>query len=118
MQEKLKVMYAGDEAAQKVTVTGWRSRHGRFYSDNEHLARWDGCTHLACDCGAAMEKGYTICRSCRDKNRREVCETMPFKEWDGTTPLTLHDADEFFGMRMACSASARAKTWIRRSCSW
>jgi hypothetical protein len=40
MQEKPKVMYASDEVAQKVTVTGWRSRNGYFYGANEHLARW------------------------------------------------------------------------------
>jgi hypothetical protein len=96
MSERPKIMYESDEAAQKVTVTGWRSRNGHFYGDNEHLARWDGCTHQLCDCGAEMDRGYTICSACRDKKRLEQYEAMPFKEWDGIAPLTLHDDDEYF----------------------
>ncbi|WP_020472418.1 hypothetical protein [Zavarzinella formosa] len=96
MKEQPKVMYDSAEAAQQVTVTGWRSRNGHFCGDNEHLARWDGCTHLLCDCGAEMDRGYTLCRSCRDKQRLERYEAMPFQEWDRTTPLTLHDDDEYF----------------------
>jgi hypothetical protein len=94
--ERVKVMYASDEAAQKVTVTGWRSRAGRFYGDNEHLARWDGCTHQICDCGVEIERGWTKCHVCRQKNRLEKYEAMPFKEWDGETMLTLHDDDKYF----------------------
>jgi len=94
--EKPKIMYGSDEAAQKVTVTGWKSRNNCFYGDNEHLARWDGCTHQICACGAEMERGYTICRSCSAKKRLEKYEAMPFKEWDGETMLTLHDDDKYF----------------------
>ena len=89
-------MYDSDEAAQKVTVTGWRSRHGHFCGDNEHLARWNGCTHLICDCGAEMERSYTSCAACRDRKRLENYEAMPFTVWDGQTPLTLHDDHEYF----------------------
>lgn len=96
MSAKPKIMYDSDEAAQKVTLTGWRSRKGHFYGDNEHLARWDGCTHQICDCGAEMERGWTACYSCRDKKQLEKYEALPFKEWDGETPLTLHDDDEYF----------------------
>jgi hypothetical protein len=96
MQDQPKIMYHNDEAAQKVTVTGWLSRRGHFYGDNEHLARWDGCTHLICGCGAEMERSYTSCAACRDKKRLENYEAMPFKEWDGQTPLTLYDDDEYF----------------------
>lgn len=96
MQEKSKVMYASEEAAQKVAVTGWCSRNGHFYGDNEHLARWDGCTHQLCDCGAEMERGYTICQSCSSKKQMAKYETMPFKEWDGKAPLTLFDDDKHF----------------------
>lgn len=93
---KNKIMYASDEAAQKVTVTGWKSRHNHFYGDDEHLARWAGCTHLICECGAEMEKSYTICRDCSSKNRNGQYEAMPFKEWDGEGMLTLYDDDRYF----------------------
>lgn len=96
MMQQAKIMYDSDDAAQKVTVTGWRSRNGHFYGDNEHLARWDGSTHKLCDCGAEMDRSYSVCRDCADKKRLEKYEAMPFLEWDGQTPLTLHDDDEYF----------------------
>lgn len=92
---KTKVMYESDEAASKTTVTGWKSRNGHFYGDNEHLARYDGSTHSLCDCGKEMDRGWTKCSSCRDVKRLEQYEAMPFKEWSGEM-LTLHDDDKYF----------------------
>jgi hypothetical protein len=43
-----------------------------------------------------MERCYTICRACADKKRLEKYEGMPFKEWDGVTPLTLDDDVQYF----------------------
>lgn len=91
-----KVHYASDEAARLKTLTGWVSRHGHFYGDNEHLARWDGCTHQTCACGAEMARGYTACPSCRDKTQLARYEALAFKEWDGATPLTLFNDDTYF----------------------
>ena len=45
-QQEEVVMIDDPRAATLVTVTGWRSRDGRFYGDNEHSARWAGCTHV------------------------------------------------------------------------
>ena len=96
MKQEPKVMYSSDDAAQKVTVTGWRSRNGHSYGDHEHLARWDGCTHQVCDCGAEMSRGYTICQTCSATKRIERYKAMALKEWDGETMLTLHDDDKYF----------------------
>lgn len=96
MKQPDKVLYDSDEAAQLVAVTGWKSRHGWFYGDNEHLARQNGCTHKLCDCGDEMEGGYSVCRKCFDQKRLTQYETMPFEEWDGKTPLVLHDDDRYF----------------------
>jgi hypothetical protein len=96
MSDKPKVMYDSPEAAQVKTVTGWVSRLGHFYGDNEHIARYDGCTHVLCKkCGAERDiRGY--CRPCYDKDRLGVYEKMEFKEWDGKTPLVLFDDDRYF----------------------
>jgi hypothetical protein len=94
-QEKV-VLITDDEAAKQVTVTGWVSRHGRFYGDAERSARWDGCTHIVCACGAPQEKGYTHCQACRDKRDRERWEAMPVVDWDGETPLVCYRSDEWF----------------------
>ena len=88
-------MYESEEAARKVTLTGWQSRDGHFYGQNEHIARYAGCTHLLCNCGAEMTKGYTICKDCRQKKRDETYQAKPFKQWNGE-PLTVFDTDQYF----------------------
>lgn len=96
MTEQPKVLYDSPEAAHRATVTGWVSRLGHFYGDNEHLARYDGCTHRLCKCGAEVERAYTICQACRDRQRTQSYWKLPFREWDGSIPLTLWDDDRFF----------------------
>lgn len=98
---KKKIMYASDEAAQRVTVSGWISGDGLFWPDGndpkfaEHHARWGGCTHLVCECGNEYEKNYTMCQSCRSKKSDERYQAMPFKEWEGE-PLCLYRDDTYF----------------------
>jgi len=96
--EETKVLYTDEAAAKKVTVEGWLSRNGRFYpgtsKDHEHMARYDGCTHIICDCGQEAKKGWTKCDECRQKTTVERYNNMPFKEWDGAQAICLMDADE------------------------
>lgn len=91
------VMFDSDEAAHKVTVTGWVSRLGHFYGDDERGARYQGCTHAPCStCGEPAERGYTACASCRHKNKIARYDAMPRKEWDGTACLYSESADRYF----------------------
>lgn len=63
------------EAATLKTVSGWVSRHGRFYGDDERTARYDGCTHRPClDCGKTIDRSRTKCVAC--------CEVMAQKTYD------------------------------------
>lgn len=63
------IMRDSPEAASLQTVSGWVSRHGRFFGSDESIARYDGCTHVACSrCGAATEKRWTACTECRSQN--------------------------------------------------
>jgi hypothetical protein len=94
-EEKI-VMYESDEVASIRTVTGWVDRHGRFWGKDENMARYAGSTHRLCDCGEVMRKGWTKCDECRAKGRDERYNQLPFKEWDGKTPLALWDDDTFF----------------------
>lgn len=96
MSEEIKVMYASDEAAHPETVTGWVSRDGHFWGKDEHMARWSGCTHLKCECGAEMSKHYIRCNACQKKLRDTKFEALPIKEWDGKTPLVIYNTDRYF----------------------
>jgi hypothetical protein len=95
---KVKIVMADSpEAATRRTVTGWVSRDGFFFGDDERLARYKGCTHVKCsDCGSVIEKTRLICGACCSKRTAAKFEKLPKKEWDGETPLALFDGDRFF----------------------
>lgn len=95
--EKELVVFPDDEiAAKKMTVTGWVSRNGRFYGQDEHKARYDGSTHGKCDCGNKMSKGWTKCNSCSRKSDIERYKAYPFEEWDGKKPVYSDSRDKYF----------------------
>lgn len=96
MNKSEKLLYSDPEAARRVTVSGWVDKNGRFYGDNEHMARWSSCTHMICECGNERKKGWTICKECRDKKETEKYNALEFKEWDGDTPLYSEGADQYF----------------------
>lgn len=91
-----KIMYNSPEAASLKTVKGWVSSNNHFYGNDEHLARWDGCTHKLCECGKEIKKNYSICDSCQNKRIKEKYFKLPFKEWDGKTPLVLYSDNVYF----------------------
>lgn len=92
---KKQINYDSDEAARPGTIDGWISSRGNFHR-SEHLARYEGCTHVKCDCGDYIEKPYGKCDQCGSKSDLLKYQAMPFIEWDGTTPIMLHDDDELF----------------------
>ena len=86
MTDRKIIMDTSDEAAQIKTVTGWVSRHGHFFGEDERLARYDGSTHRLCDCGALIER-HSYCRACERKRQIEKYKKMERKEWNGTDAL-------------------------------
>ena len=86
-----------ERAARKVTVTGWLSRDGRFYGDDERMARWAGSTHAVCEtCGTTTTKSWTKCEACREKADIERFNAMPELPWDGEAMLYSDRFDAFY----------------------
>lgn len=96
MTDTKMIKYDSEEAAKQATVTGWISSNGRFWSKDEHMARWDGCTHVKCACGNYVDKMWTACNDCRDKHKQEMFEKMPKVLWDYQTPICIYDTDQYF----------------------
>lgn len=99
MNKKKEILYSSNEAAKYTTgVEGWVDSGGRFWGEDEHMARYSGCTHIKCkDCGAKIPvRGYLICDDCRNKRDIEKYNNMPSKQWDGNTPLYSDSSDEYF----------------------
>lgn len=95
--EKAVVAYGSNEAAHKETVTGWVSRSGHFWGDDEHMARWDGCTHVPCeDCGVLLEKMCsTVCRACEARRDVDKFAKLPREEWNGIEPLFSESCQKY-----------------------
>jgi hypothetical protein len=90
------VMSASDEAATIQTVTGWVSRLGNFWGNDERMARYDGSTHHLCDCAAMITKHDLKCEACRNAAEIERYNAMPQAAWDGIDPLYSDAHDRYF----------------------
>ena len=96
-KEEEVVLIDSDESAKWVDgISGWCDRHGRFYGNDEDLARWSGATHSRCECGTIKEKSWVSCSLCRDKARDDRYMKMPVKEWDNVGMLYSDRYEEFF----------------------
>ena len=91
------ILNTSDEAAHYVTnLSGWVSRNGRFYGEDERMARWDGCTHVVCrDCGQPVERHWLFCSDCRNRKDKERFRAREKKPYDGK-PLFSNTHDKFF----------------------
>ena len=99
--EQRVILPSDPEAARLETHQVWVDRLGRIYDtrlqEAERLARWGGATHVPCgDCGAPTPKGWLVCQVCREKRARVRYDALEKREWDGETPLTLYEGDEWF----------------------
>jgi hypothetical protein len=91
------IFLESDEAAKKITVEGWVSRNGRFYGDDEDMARYDGCTVNHCEkCGEPTKaKHYRLCDKCRIEKEKEDYLKREEVEWDGESPIYSETLDKY-----------------------
>ena len=91
------IMYDAPEAASLQTVTGWVTADGRFFGQDENLARFCGATHRRCENNPDHQvheiRGY--CAQCYSEKRAKVFAAMPTKDWAGE-PLVNFDGDHYF----------------------
>jgi len=92
------VMFGSNEAAHFQTgLSGWVSRHGHYWGNDERAARYDGCTHTNCeDCGEPVDRGRLICPQCHESRQIKRYENMPKEEWYGIGMLYSDSADKYF----------------------
>ncbi len=91
------ILPADDRAAKQVTVTGWVSRDGRFYGDDERIARYAGSTHSLCeDCGEPCSKSWLVCDACREKRDVETHAKREVRPWDGICMIYSEVFDKYF----------------------
>ncbi|MDD0974935.1 hypothetical protein [Pseudomonas fontis] len=97
MHEEKVVMYESPEAASFQTVTGWVDPSGRFWGNDEHMARYCGSTHRHCEKNPEHPIRATSgrCETCHSESRATKFEAMPKRVWAGE-PITDYDGDRYF----------------------
>lgn len=92
------VMFNSPEAAQyKTNISGWVSRDGRFFGNDERTARYAGCTHTICeDCGQPVERRRLICKNCEEKRAITKFNAMPKEVWNEEGGLYSDSHDKYF----------------------
>ena len=93
-----RVLYTDDKAATfRTDIKGWVDRHGRYFGNDLHVARWSGCTHIVCKgCGKPTEKNYLTCEDCREKADIERFKKRKVSVWNGTIPVYSECLDKYF----------------------
>lgn len=95
MKDEKMVFSDSPESATLMTITGWVSRNGQFFGDNETLARNVGATHRRCEKhGPFPVNAY--CRKCSDEREAATFNAMPEVAWDGESPLFDYRGEFFF----------------------
>ena len=75
-KEETEAIFEDDpRAAYLGTVTGWISRDGYFYGNNEKAARYAGSTHKMCKCGNIFKKN-SYCALCHEINTLDRYHAM------------------------------------------
>lgn len=91
------IKYHSDESAKFVEgISGWVDRRGRFWGEDEHMARYSGSTHRKCKTCEKLIAKNSYCRPCANKSRIEKYNKREKLEWDGETPIYSEFADRYF----------------------
>lgn len=97
MNQKKVVMYESTEAASIQTVTGWVDANGRFFGDDEALARYCGSTHRQCkkNPGHPVHETNGWCATCHEEAQLSRFAAMPRRVWAGE-PIADYEGDVYF----------------------
>lgn len=91
-------MENSDEAATyRTDISGWVSRHGQFFGNDERTARYAGSTHKLCECGEVTLHVYGRCNKCEDKKAIENYNKKERRKWDKCSFIYSQEYDKYFG---------------------
>lgn len=90
-------LYDAPDLVERRTVTGWVDRNGRFWGDDEHMARACSATHRRCrGCADAVPINSLVCRTCYEREQIARYEAMPRREWDGSGMIYSEANEQYY----------------------
>ena len=98
-QQSEMILASSPEAASIQTVTGWVARDGRFWGEDERMARFCGSTHRICESNPAHGpvENRSYCKACYAERKHAQWQAMPKAPFSGELmPLCVFDSDRFF----------------------
>ncbi|RAU43477.1 MULTISPECIES: hypothetical protein [unclassified Pseudomonas] len=97
MRNEKVVMFDSAEAASFQTVSGWVDASGRFWGNDEDMARYCGSTHRHCKINPEHPIHATngSCEVCRQERMDERFLKMEVRDW-AEEPLVIYDTDTYF----------------------
>ena len=97
MTEKQILFDSPEAAVYRTDIEGWVDSTGRYFGNDERIARYSGCTHRKCErCNELTDKSRTVCTKCWNEMQVEKYHKMPTKMWDGKAMLYSQSADRYF----------------------
>lgn len=90
-----------DAAEMRTGISGWCCKTcGRFWGDDEHMARLCHATVRpcrTCDAGTCA-RGWVTCEACRSSEAEAEARwrALEVVDWDGETPLCEWDGDRYY----------------------
>ena len=98
METKTPILAKDVVLPQKETIEVFNlgTKEAPRYIVTENTVRRELSTHEECSsCGNIIEKNR-YCDFCQSKKESESYFKKPFREWDGETPVCIHNSDQYF----------------------
>ena len=94
------IHYNDAKVEYRTDIKGWIGSDGRYYGDDEHLARWYSCTHVKCSndgCENQALRSQLRCESCKEKSSIEKWRNAEKRKPLNTDVIYWSDAcSEYF----------------------
>lgn len=86
-----------DHAERRTGIEGWVcTRCGRYWGDDEHMARYCCSNDFPCECGARIGPGRVRCGRCSAEREARQWAEKEKAAWSGEFPVCEWRGDRYF----------------------
>lgn len=96
MQSPINIVLPEQVIVESQTMTLYKVKNSPKWCVTEDSARYTGCTHNYCECGAIKEKYIAYCDDCSLKRKTIRYNELPEVKWDQKSPIYEDLSDKYF----------------------